>query len=203
MKFEEFEKIMLSEWCKSVLAQVDCETPEFDKLYVLKEKLYDFFYPLGISGSDMHSVSAVWRDLYYAWQDDGDLSIIVAYTDLSDADIESQTTIMKKIRPDYIRKPRTDDDWFIDVFVVNRDAYLIDEEYIKSIALRSSNRKFVKFVAKQFTSKVFDFIYGLNNRFITANELARKTGIASTKEYYSYTKETDKMLADFILSLEY
>lgn len=214
---EEFEKLMLEEWRDKVLLRVDCEDEWFDKLYAIKDRLYDFFYPLNINtiAGDTHYVSEVFSEVKYALDDDGELSVVVAYTDMCDKDRQQQIEIMRKIRPDYEPKPRTEEDLRVDVFVVNGYDWDLSEEYIKEIALRHSgdSRKFVKFVAKNFTYEVLDFICGLKNRFDAAKQLSieesnsdlvgfDKLMHSSKHGYFAFVKETDKILVDFVLSLE-
>ena len=216
MKFEQYEKLMLSEWRQNVLAKSNCESSWFDKLYEIKDKLYDFFYPLGITSNNMHAVTEVCNEINYAMEDDGELSIVIAYTDRSDKDKQSQIEIIKSFKPDYQPKPTTDDDLFVAIFVVHGFSGDLTEQYIKPIALQhSSDRAFVKFIAKSFSYKVLDFIYGLNGRFITTRELGQQCDKAANKtlldpsrldtmkEYSAYQKETDKLLIDFVLSLEH
>ena len=216
MKFEEYEKLMLSEWRQNVLAKANCESSLFDKLHTIKENLYDFFYPLGITSNNMHAITEVCNEINYAMEDDGELSIVIAYTDRSEEEKAFHLNLLRKIKPDYQPKETTDDDLFVDFFVVHGHPSDLTEVHIKKIALQHTHsRSFVKFIAKSFSYKVLDFIYGLNGRFITTRELGQQCDKAANKtllnpsrldtmkEYSAYRKETDKMLIDFILSLEH
>lgn len=216
MNIEEYEKLMLSEWRQNVLAKGNCESSLFDKLHTIKEKLYDFFYPLGITSNNMHAITEVCNEINYAIEDDGELSIVIAYTDRSEEEKAFHLNLLRRIKPDYELKPVTDDDLFVNIFVVHGYCGDLTEDYIKPIALQhSTNRNFVKFIAKSFSYEVLDFIYNLNDRFIKTQELGHQCDQAANKtlldpsrldamkEYSAYQKETDKMLVDFILSLEY
>ena len=184
---------MYDEWRKNCLEGFDCENPYFDKLYAIKNKLYDFFYPLGISGNDIHSVSRVFKDIQYALRDDGDLSIVISYTTINDNDRDELKQICESYNLNH--EPIN----LIDIFVVFGHHTDLDDKYIKPIAMKHcEDRKFVKFLANRFSYEVLDYLYSLRERFEKEKELAS----LSSNKYYVHAKQTETMLVDFILSLK-
>jgi hypothetical protein len=201
MQKEEFEQLMYSEWKKNTLDRYSrlLEYPYFDLVWDLRDNLYDIFYPLGISHNGIHDVARVVDEICYAFEDDGDLSIIASYTE--DPSFSKTTLeIFEKLgKPLPTFKPR------FDYFVCSGDPYDInsDSQYYKDLISKyalthKQSDNLVNYKAKRFNIDVLKFLHGLIPRF----EKERELGRTSDEDYFDYRQETKEIVEIYILGLE-
>lgn len=197
MDRETFDKLMREEWEKNTLIpyKQHCDTLYFNMLWDLRDKLYDFFYPLGISGCGIHDVSRVAADFAYAEYDDGDLSIVVAKTHSPKEIAERFVAFVRKYKPDYELKPATP---HIDIFVMFGYPSELNLERVRAEALRhGSTWEFVGYEARSFGIETLKGLHSLIPRFEEEHRLVRDSKDAC--EYFKYSEETKEIIQRMIL----
>lgn len=182
MDKETFEKLMYEEWRDQVFkpALQHSENTRFDLLWDLRNNLYDIFHPLGISGNGIHDVARVTGDVLYAFLDDGDLSIVAAYTKDHDG-----------LLPDHER---------FDFFVCRGFCTELTKEGVSVHALRHcQTRTMTRFVAKRFNDDVLNKLHEMKPQFDKERKLVDWDNI----EEYVYTRqENEQKIENMILGLE-
>ncbi len=197
MDRETFDQLMLEEWQQDVSKryQPHCDTPYFNMLWDLRDKLYDFFYPLGIQGTGIHDVARVAEEFAYSEYDDGDLSIVVAKTHSPKEVAERFAAFVRKYKPDYELKPAIP---HIDIFVMLGAPSELDPEHVRAEALRHCpRREFVGFEARSFNIEILKGLHALASRYEEERRLAydRK----DTREYLKHVEETKEIIHRMIL----
>ena len=200
MNKEDFQNLLRKEWEDNVFNPYSnyFEDQHFLKLYELKNRLYDLFFPLGISDNSLHDVCKVYEDLYHTCEDDGEMSIVIAYTDLPQEMVDSYVELMRKFRPDYVRLPTKP---YLDVFIMNGWFQDLTEEQVKKYATyHCPDRTFVSYIAKNVNWDVLDKLNSFVPRF---NRLEEILDLPKTSNnlYYDYRKETELALEEMIKQL--
>jgi hypothetical protein len=193
MNKEIFEKELYEEWKKEHLnyGLNVCEDPIFDSLCDLKSKLYEFFYPLGISSCSLHDTVYVYQQIKYAVEDDGDLSIVIAKTSLP--------TKALSVLDKYGITPEI---YCNEIFVMYGHHKELDSNLVKEHALRHSyDRNFISFTAKRFNYKALEELHKLIPRFQEEEQLGKSCNPVAASSYFDHCRETEKLLIDRILSL--
>lgn len=195
MDRETFDQLMLEEWQQDVLKthQPHCDTSYFNMLWDLRDRLYDFFYPLGISGCGIHDVARIAADFDYSEHDDGDLSIVIARTQTPKDQSERFVEFVRKHKPDYEPKPSPA---FIDIFVMFGHHCELTHEKVKHEALRHRPLwEFVGYDARPFNIEVLKGLHSLVPRFEEERRLAQD----DAREYFKYAEMTKTLLEQMIL----
>ena len=198
----QFENLMYDEWKKQTLDRYKdmAEKPYFDLLWDLKDKLYDIFYPLGISSCGIHDVARVASEIDYT-NDDGDLSIVAVYTKDIDPRMDSfKEKLLSEFGVEFPEMEPT-----FSYFVCDGWATDLSGKTVKNWATyHSPDRFLVKYVAKRFDVKVLEMLHGLLPRFEKEKELSRRSlEIENAEEdYYDLRHATEKMIEEYILAIK-
>ena len=205
MNKDEYEKLMHQEWRTHILEMYMkyCERPQFDQIKDLADcnKLYDFFYPLGIGTNRIHDVSFVCKEVDYAHYDDGDLSIIVAnISTCFDIGKELEKLLGDKDRSIYRKN----------IFVMRGWHAELNNEVVAYHALIHMNKeesKFNGFIAKSFSHEMLSKLHSFVPRFkqeIINSKLADTVPFDAGGEndlletYMKHRDETTKLLVEAI-----
>jgi hypothetical protein len=199
-----FEDLMYKEWKQNTLDRYSryLKYPYFDLVWELRNNLYDIFYPLGISTNGIHDVASVVGEISYAFEDDGELSIVAAYTEdpsFSKTTLEILEKVYEKIgKPVPTFKPT------FNYFVCQGDPYEINSDnkyWLKTISdhalLHKRSDILISYKAKHFNIDGLKFLHSLIPRFEKERELAKNN---DNNNYYNYRKETNSIVEEFILS---
>jgi hypothetical protein len=198
MDRETFDQLMLKEWQQDVLKmhQPHCDTPYFNILWDLRDKLYDFFYPLGIQKEGIHDVARVADAFAYSESADGRLSIVVAQT-LPKEMTDRFAKFARKYKPDYEPKPVTP---HLNIFVMFGDPRELDPERVRAEALRhGSTWEFVGYEARPFNIETLKGLHSFVHRFEEERRLARSTVPSDACKYFKYSEETKEIIQQMIL----
>lgn len=204
MNKDEYEKLMHQEWRTHTLEMYMkyCERPQFDQIKDLADcnKLYDFFYPLGIGTNRIHDVSFVCKEVDYAHYDDGDLSIVVANIHFHfEVDEKLKELIDKDIT---IHKKN--------IFVMRGWHEELDTKTVSYHALTHMNEeenKFDSYIAKSFSHEMLSKLHSFVPRFkqeIINSKLADTVPFGAGGEndlletYMKHRDETTKLLVEII-----
>jgi hypothetical protein len=210
MDKETFEKTMYDEWKVSHLDRglKYCEDPHFDMLWDLRDKLYDFFYPLGITSCSMHDVLEVYSEIRYT-ESDYDLSIVCVYTEVSGSMKETLDKChesLKKIQTDYVPKEREPHK---DFFVMRGFYKELTHEDVEIFALQHcSELKLVKFISSPYYFDTLEKMYMFKEQFEFQKNLGKKVDGAqdfeqkskAIFEYSDYKRETERLFEQMIES---
>lgn len=184
MDKEMFEKLMYEEWRgKTLTSSLRVATdPRFDILWDLRDNLYDIFHPLGISGNGIHDVAKVAGDVLYAFLDDGELSIVAAYT------ADTRDALRKFSHLAHF-------DFFVCYGWYNELTY----ESIKPHALRHAPERTLKrFVAKNFNNDVLHKLHMQLPQFSKEKQFGRGKDLDA---YFNIREENKVHIENMILEL--
>lgn len=198
MKLETFNQLMLAEWENKTLKpyQKHCETKYFNLLWDLRENLYDFFHPLGISTNGIHDVCHVASAFSHAEYDDGDLSIVVARTSYPFDKSESLSDLMKEINVDYQAEILK----HVTVFVMfGYHSELTSERVAVQATRHSPDNKLHSFHAKRFDLQALKKLHSFIPRFNEERNLCKN--MSDADNYFKYKTETLSLIEKMILDL--
>ena len=196
MQTEDLKKELYADWERNILNNYLhlAEHPYFDKLYSIKSKLYDYFFPLGISGNSTTDLCRVLSEIDYAVKDDGDLSIVLAYTDMSERDNKLQDHLHKKYGLN--RKVRDVSIWSTDIFVMfgyHSDVTLAS--MAKYALEHSSTRVFKGYQIKPFDYGTLDQLCSEKQNYDKLIQLSKCENVG---EYYQLSKDVEQSLIEKI-----
>lgn len=198
---------MLAEWKKNTLEHYKkyAETAQFDQLKDIADcgELYSFFYPLGITTNGIHSIARVCSDLYYAVEDDGDLSIVLSYELIQDRLSDELKKLIKN-------KRFTTTNVFI---MYDHHQEICDKDISRWALYHCPDNTLEKFVVKRFNYDVLTKLHSFVPRFQEATKLAHQADNddeldpelkfikKKVLDYHNYKKETDKLIEQMVLDL--
>lgn len=193
-----FQKELFEEWNKNFFSKhsENWNCVHFNKLNDIRNanKLYDFFYPLGISSNSLTDACIVFKEIDYACEDDGDLSVICAETIDEHFTTKSIVEFCEKnnINPKPINKKLS----LKEIFVMQGHHMELDNDRVKQFALmHCRHRTFEKFEAKCFGYDQLDIIHSMVDKYKKLSGFSKlEKSFETFKMYYDLQKQIETEL---------